>query len=255
MPFVNYELVGHVAVITLNRPDRMNALSPDLSAELRQAQQRLMDDGDARVCVYTGAGDRAFCAGLDMKEAAARGNEGIRLRPRQGGGPEVTKPTIAALNGAAFGGGFEMALGCDVRICSPNATMALAEVKRGLTPINGLYDLPRIIGVGPSLWWMLSGETISAEEAYRLGIVSRIVPLGDLVATAVNMGETIAANSPFAVQTVRHILRNLADLPKQTAKPAGQPLVDAVWGSADAREGIRAFVEKRAPDWPSAREG
>lgn len=255
MPFVNYELIGHVAVITLNRPDRMNALSPALSTDLRQAQQRLMEDDEARVCVYTGAGERAFCAGMDMKEAVGRGAAGGRLRPGQGGGPEITKPTIAALNGAAFGGGFEMALGCDIRICSPNATMALAEVKRGLTPINGLYDLPKIIGTGPSMWWMLSGETMSAEEAYRLGIVARIVPLDQLVATAVKMGETIAANSPFAVRTIRHILRNLSDLPKQIAKPAGQPLVDEVWGSTDAQEGIRAFVEKRTPDWPSAHQG
>lgn len=253
MAFVNYELFGHVGVITLNRPERMNALSPDLQADLRAAQQQLMDDGDARVAVYTGAGDRAFCAGMDMKEAATRSESDGPRRPGMGGGPEVTKPTIAALNGAAFGGGMEMALGCDVRICSPNATMALSEVKRGLTPINGLYDLPRIIGTGPSMWWMLSGETISAEEAYRLGIVTRIVPLEDLVPTAIKMGKAIAANSPLVVRTVRHILRNLADLPKGTAKAPGQPLVDEVWNSPDSREGIRAFAEKRAPDWPSAR--
>jgi len=251
MPFVTYERRGRVGVITLDRPDRMNALSPELSADLREAQKQLMDDSEVQVGVYTGAGDRAFCAGLDMKAAVSTGGT-----PRPGGGGpavEVTKPVIAALNGAAFGGGMEMALSCDVRICSPNATMGLAEVKRGLTPINGLYDLPRIIGAGPSLWWMLSGETMDANEAHRLGIVTRIVPLADLVATAVAMGEMIAANSPYAVRTVRHILRNLADMPLQSARLAGKPLVDAVWASADAQEGIRAFVEKRAPDWPSAK--
>ncbi len=255
MPFVTYERRGRVAVITLDRPDRMNAVSPELSTDLREAQQQLMNDPEARVGVYTGAGDRAFCAGLDMKSAVDRGASGGTLRPGSGAAVEVTKPTIAALNGAAFGGGMEMALACDVRICSPNATMGLAEVKRGLTPINGLYDLPRIIGTGPALWWMLSGETMSADEAYRLGIVTRVVPLADLVSTAVAMGEAIAANSPFAVRTVRHILRNLSDMPLQSARRAGQPMVDAVWASADAQEGIRAFVEKRAPDWPSAHEG
>ncbi len=183
------------------------------------------------------AGDRAFARGLDV--AVSRGASGGTLRPGGGRpGVEVTKPTIAALNGAAFGGGMEMALACDVRICSTHATMGLAEVKRGLTPINGLYDLPRIIGSGPALWWMLSGEAMSPREAYRLGEVTRVVPFDELLPTAVAMGETIAANSPLAVLTVRHILRNLADMPAHSARRAGQPLVDSVWGSADAQEGI-----------------
>ncbi|MCY4058325.1 MAG: enoyl-CoA hydratase-related protein, partial [Gammaproteobacteria bacterium] len=152
MPYVIYEKRDHVAIITLNRPERMNALGNELSAELRQAEAEFAADDDAWIGIYTGAGDRAFCAGRDLKEAAEQ-----EARPAASGGtprvpppitrferiaPDHGKPTIAAINGAAYGGGLEKALTCDIRICSDNAHMALAEVKVGLCPPGGSFNLP-----------------------------------------------------------------------------------------------------------------
>ena len=154
MPYVIYGKKDHIACITLNRPDRFNALGTELSQQLLEAQTNFAEDDDAWVAIYTGAGDRAFCAGLDLKEVAERGSQGGRItvpsqhRPP----PEQRKPTIAAINGVAYGGGMEIALGCDVRICSENAVFALAEVKRGLCPPTGSFNLPRLIGMSNAIW-------------------------------------------------------------------------------------------------------
>ena len=136
MTFVLYEMQDHVAVITLNRPDRMNALGRELATELRDAETRFAEDDDAWVGVYTGAGDRAFCAGRDLKEVAssAAGGDAPMMPRFDRIAPDIGKPTIAAVNGAAYGGGMERALACDIRLCSENATFALAEVKVGLCP-------------------------------------------------------------------------------------------------------------------------
>ena len=177
MPYVTYEKRGRIAIITLNRPERMNALGRELSADLREAEAEFARDDDVWVGIYIGAGDRAFCAGLDLKEAAEQGSGGAT-----GGGsgtspisrferiaPDHGKVTIAAINGAAYGGGLEMALTCDMRICSDNARMALAEVKVGLCPPGGSFNLPRLVGLSNAMWLLLSGEPVDADEALRMG--------------------------------------------------------------------------------------
>ena len=258
MPYVIYEKRDHVAIITLNRPERMNALGSELGAELRQAEAEFAADDDAWIGIYTGAGDRAFCAGRDLKEAAEQ-----EARPAASGtrsvpppitrferiAPDHGKPTIAAINGAAYGGGLEKALTCDIRICSDNAHMALAEVKVGLCPPGGSFNLPRLVGLSNSMWLLLSGEPVRAEEALRMGLVTRVVPLPDLLDTAVEMAETIAGNAPLAVRATRKLAHLGLEVPLDYAQRMGAMLIESVWSSEDAVEGARAFAEKRPPEW------
>ena len=252
MDYVRYELQDHVATITLDRPERLNALGRELGAQLRAAEQRFAEDPEAWIGIYTGAGDRAFCAGRDLKEAA----ESAPAEPADGPrfnfdriAPDHGKPTIAAINGVAYGGGLERALGCDIRICSENARLALAEVKVGLCPPSGSFTLPRLIGLSNAMWLLLSGEPVDAQEALRIGLVTRVVPQADLLPTALQMAKTIAANAPMAVRATRKIATLGLELPQDYARRMGASLIESVWSSADAVEGAKAFAEKRAPQW------
>lgn len=251
MPYVIYEKKGHIAYITLNRPERMNALGTELGQQLREAQTRFAEDDDAWIAIFTGAGDRAFCAGRDLKEVAERGSEGGRPAvPSQFRPPaEQRKPTIVAVNGVAYGGGMEMALGCDVRICSENAVFALAEVRVGLCPPSGVFSLPRLIGMSNAMWWLLSGEPIDAQEAYRIGLVTKVVPLAELIPTATRMAETICGNAPLAVRATKQLVRLGMEVPMDYGYRLGLGLIDSVWGSEDAMEGAKSFAERRRPVW------
>ena len=257
MPYVTYEKRGHIAVMTLNRPERMNALGRELSADLREAEAEFARDDDVWLGIYTGAGDRAFCAGLDLKEAATQGS-GVATGGSSGTSavsrferiaPDHGKVTIAAINGAAYGGGLEMALTCDIRICAETARMALAEVKVGLCPPGGSFNLPRLVGLSNSMWLLLSGEPADAGEALRMGLVTRVVPNSELLDTAVQMGETIVANAPLAVRATRKLAHLGMEMPRDYARRMGAMLIESVWSSEDAVEGARAFAERRPPDW------
>lgn len=256
MAYVDYEKKGHIAYITLNRPERLNALGSELGQELGEAEAKFAWDDDAWVAIYTGAGERAFCAGRDLKEAAEGGGGGggggrgqVPFASRAARPAEITKPTIAAINGVAYGGGFELVQRCDVRICSENATFAMAEVTVGLTPVTGLFTLPRLIGQSNAMWLLLSGEAFDAQEAYRLGLVTRVVPLADLLPTATSMAETICGNSPLAVRAIKQLAKTGAEVPMDYAMRLGSSLISSVWGSEDAKEGAAAFAEKRKPVW------
>lgn len=257
MPYVTYEKRGHIAIITLNRPERRNALGRELAADLRAAEAEFARDDDVWLGIYTGAGDRAFCAGLDLKEAAERGSgvaggAGAAKNPVsrfERIAPDHGKVTIAAINGAAYGGGLEIALTCDVRICSEHAHMALAEVKVGLCAPGGSFNLPRLVGLSNAMWLLLSGEAVRADEALRMGLVTRVVPLPDLLDTAVAMGEIIVANAPLAVRATRKLARLGLEMPLDYARRMGAMLIESVWSSKDATEGARAFAERRPPDW------
>jgi len=257
MAYVTYEKRGHLAIITLNRPERMNALGRELSADLREAEAEFAKDDDIWLGIYTGAGDRAFCAGLDLKEAA---EQGVGTATGAGSGtspisrferiaPDHGKPTIAAINGAAYGGGLEKALTCDIRICAEGVRMALAEVKVGLCPPGGSFNLPRLVGLSNAMWLLLSGEPVDAEEALRMGLVSRVVPHAELLATAVAMGETIVGNAPLAVRATRKLAHLGLELPADYARRMGAALIESVWSSEDAVEGAKAFAERRPPAW------
>ena len=159
------------------------------------------------------------------------------------------KPTIAAINGAAYGGGLEKALTCDIRICSENARMALAEVKVGLCPPGGSFNLPRLVGLSNAMWLLLSGEPVDAQEASRMGLVSRVVSNPKLLETAVAKAETIAGNAPLAVRATRKLAHLGLEMPLDYARRMGAMLIESVWSSEDAVEGARAFAEKRPPEW------
>jgi E-phenylitaconyl-CoA hydratase len=259
MPYVLYEKRDHIAYITLNRPERMNALGRELGAELREAEADFAADPDVWIAVYTGAGDRAFCAGRDLKEAAESSSEpgagagsgagGAREGAFERGPVDPGKPTIAAINGVAYGGGLEKALACDIRICSENATFALAEVKVGLCPPNGSFMLPRLVGLSNAMWLLLSGEPVDAQDAYRMGLVTRVVPQGDLLATATEMATIIGQNAPLAVRATRKLATLGLEMPLDYGRRMGATLIQSVWGSEDAVEGARAFAEKRPPVW------
>jgi enoyl-CoA hydratase/carnithine racemase len=252
--YVDYEKKGHIAYITLNRPERLNALGSELIRQLGEAEANFALDDDAWVAIYTGAGERAFCAGRDLKEAAEGGGGGggraqTPFASRAARPTEITKPTIAAINGICYGGGFELAQRCDVRICSENATFAMAEVTVGLMPVTGLFTLPRLIGQGNAMWLLLSGEAFDAQEAHRLGLVTRVVPLADLLPTATSMAETVCGNSPLAVRAIKQLVKTGAEVPMDYAMRLGSSLISSVWGSEDAKEGAAAFAEKRKPVW------
>jgi enoyl-CoA hydratase/carnithine racemase len=260
MAYVLYEKQGHIAVITLNRPERMNALGRELAAELREAEAEFINDDDVWLGIYTGAGDRAFCAGRDLKEAAEQDAASDEAAPAAAANanpisrferiaPDHGKVTIAAINGAAYGGGLEMALTCDIRIAAEGARMALAEVKVGLCPPGGSFNLPRLVGLSNAMWLLLSGEPADADEALRIGLVTRVVPQADLLPTALAMAETIAANAPLAVRATRKLAHLGLEMPKDYARRMGASLIESVWTSEDSVEGAKAFAEKRPPEW------
>ena len=249
MAFVEYEKRGHVAIVTLNRPDRLNALGRELSSELREAENDFAQDDDLWVLIYTGTG-RAYSAGMDVRDRV----DGQTGRPgstasRPAAAIEITKPTIAAVNGLCYGAAFEATQRMDIRICSDNATFCMPEVKRGVVPPTGIFYLPRLIGRSDAMWMMMSGEPIDAETALRIGLVTRVVAPDQLMPTAIEMAETICANAPVAVRTVRRLVRSGAEVPLEYGQRIAAQEIAAVWSSDDQKEGMRAFVEKRAPVW------
>ncbi|HEY90657.1 MAG TPA: hypothetical protein G4O07_02380 [Dehalococcoidia bacterium] len=247
--YVLYEKKGRISYITLNKPERLNALGSELSLQLRDAEDRFAEDEDAWVAIHTGTG-RAFCAGRDLKEVSEQDSKGAANLPfARRPSVQHNKLTIAAVNGLAYGGGLERALGCDIRICSENATFALAEVRVGLCPPSAMFVLPRLIGLSNAMWFMVSGEPIDAVEAHRIGLVTKVVPPDDLLPTATQMAEIICQNAPLAVRATKQIANLGFEVPLDYARRLGQGLITSVWSSEDAAEGAKAFVEKRKPVW------
>jgi len=255
---IEYAKDDHVVTITLNRPERLNAVGRDAMAELMTCWRRFRDDGDARVAILTGAGDRSFCAGADLKEMAGNAmgerNHFWQRRGRYGSvgnaledGFALWKPVIAAINGYCIGEGLVMALGADIRICSRNATFALTEVKRGLNTITGAIRLPQVIPASTAAHMALTGEAIDAAEALRVGLVSSVHEQGDLPSAARSIAATIAANAPLAVQAVKETMTRGQNAPFDAALATGGLLRQLILASEDFREGLAAFAEGRSP--------
>lgn len=244
---VERERIGAVEVLTLNRPEARNALSPELMAEMGVALQECLDDVDARVVVLTGAGEKAFCAGMDLK-AFGEGKDPGKLSPAFGALMSGTypKPIVAAVNGAAVGGGFELVLNCDLVVAADHARFGLPEVKRGLYAAGGGTVLSTRIPMALALEIGLTGEYIDAARAKHLGLVNRVAPADELRTVALELAETIAANGPLGVQLTKKLMRRAAAAPDAMASPDE---MQSVFGSADAREGAAAFMEKREPRW------
>jgi E-phenylitaconyl-CoA hydratase len=252
---VLFDVQDYVATITLNRPDAMNAINADLSAGLMDALRRVRGDDDIRVAVLTGTG-RAFCAGADLRSGSGPGASAgpaqlFATDERDGFATfDVKKPIIAAVNGYCLGGGFEIALTCDLRIASAEARFGLPEITLGFFPLAGApMRLPRAIPQAFANELLFLGERIDAETALRFGIVSRVVPPDQLMTTAQAMAATIAGYAPIAVRGLKEIVAAQADLTMPQAMRLGAALRWAVGQTADAKEGPRAFAEKRQPQF------
>jgi crotonobetainyl-CoA hydratase len=254
-PAVLTERRGRVLLITLNRPKSLNAVDASLSRGLGDALDELARDASLYVGVITGAG-RAFCAGADLKELAAGRSVHDSEHPERGFGGIVRhfidKPLIAAINGFALGGGTEILLACDLAVISAEASLGLPEVRRGLVAAaGGLLRLHRQIPPKIAAEAIFTGQPISADTALRWGIVNRVVPPDQVVAAALELAETVAANAPLALRASKRIMirgAGSSDWSPEAWELNGEEFA-AVGGSMDAREGASAFAEKRTPVW------
>ena len=258
---IQFEQEGPVAILTIDRPKVHNALDFETSDALVDAWMRFRDDDALRVAVLTGAGERAFCAGADLRnvgEFYKTLTSAQRLRrseqvPGLGGITKnlaIDKPMLAAVNGHCLAGGLELALACDLRIASENATFGLPEVTRGMLPgAGGTQRLPRLVGPERALDLILTGRRIDAPEAERMGLVTRVVPQAELRDAALAVARVIAENGPLAVRAAKAAVWRGLDLPLEEGLRLEQLIAEPIRQSEDAREGPRAFLEKRKPEF------
>jgi acetyl-CoA C-acetyltransferase len=250
---------GPLTIVTINRPEAMNALDPDTNAELAEIFDRFAADPDQWLAIITGAGDRAFSAGNDLKETARRMARGEPLETPVTGFAGLTsrfdldKPVIAAVNGVAMGGGFEVALACDLIVAADTAVFALPEPRVGLAALaGGLHRLPRQIGLKRAMGMILTGRHVSAEEGERLGFVHQVVPADTLMTAARALAAAMLELSPMSLRASKQVVQRGLDEPTLSAAVRAQasyPAVAALLRSSDSREGPLAFAQKRKPQW------
>jgi enoyl-CoA hydratase/carnithine racemase len=247
---VTYEVRRGVAWLTINRPDARNALNQAVRDGLFEGVRRFNDDDGAQVLVLTGAGDKAFCAGGDLKEMA---DTALKVPPPDflpqfGRNVEVVKPTIAAVNGVAFAGGFLLAQQCDLCVAADTARFAISEVKVG-RGVPWAAPLPWLIPPRIAMQILLTGDPIDARRAYEAGLVNEVVPAAELADTAQRLAERIAGNAPLSVRAAKRTVRLVAELPLAAAYAEAERIWEPVYLSEDAQEGPAAFRDKRAPRW------
>ncbi|HEX5409454.1 MAG TPA: enoyl-CoA hydratase-related protein [Gemmatimonadaceae bacterium] len=248
-----FDVHDRVATITVNRPDKLNALDDATMSELDEAIDVVERRDDIGGVIVTGAGPKAFVAGADIQELSAQGPLDGRVRARRGQAvllrvERSRKPVIAAVNGFALGGGCELALACHIRIASENAKFGLPEVKLGIGPgYGGTQRLPRLIGAGRALQLILTGEMIDAEEAHRVGIVNRVVPRDALLAESDALLRRILANGPLAVALCIEAVQRGLGVTLEEGLSIEANHFGLLASTEDMREGMRAFLEKRAP--------
>lgn len=253
--FIKVDREGPVTVVTLNRPEVMNALHSPAHHELHAAFDAFAADPDQWVAIVTGAGERAFSAGNDLKHQAGGGGMGLPASGFAGLTErfDLTKPLIAAVNGVAMGGGFEIALACDLIIAAETATFALPEPRVGLAALaGGLHRLPRQIGQKQAMGMILTGRRVSAAEGRELGFVNEVVPAAELMSAARRWAAQICELSPMSIRASKEAVFKGLDEPSLAAAMGAQmryPAISAMLRSEDFKEGPRAFAEKRAPEW------
>jgi len=253
------ETDGHLLIVTINRPEVYNALHPMANQELSDVFDEFAANPDLWVAIITGAGDKAFCAGNDLKYHA-------ELRAKTGGRPhsppkgfggltnrhDLDKPVIAAVNGVAMGGGFELALACDIIVAAENAVFALPEPRVGLAALaGGVHRLPRQIGLKRAMGMILTARHVSAAEGKELGFVTEVVPQGEALAAAERWAQTICQNSPMSIRASKQAIQKGLAVPLEQAMAEQReyPAVKAMAASQDYIEGPKAFSEKRPPKW------
>jgi len=243
-----------IAIVTLNRPDKLNAMNAELRRMLRETFDALRDDEGTKVVVLHGAGDKAFVAGADIEEFAARTAMEQRTlyqeRRIYETVADLPKPVIAALHGFCIGGGSELALACDIRVADRTTRISQAEVRIGLIPGGGgTQRLARLVGRGQAMRICLTGDFIEAEEAYRIGLVEFLVDEGRHLDKALELAGRMARWSPVALKLTKQAVQAAFEMPLSAGLVYERELFLAAFGSEDGREGVRAFVEKRTPEF------
>ena len=244
---------GNVEILTINRPEARNAINGAVSKAMSATMDELAADDSCWVVVVTGSGDKAFSAGMDLK--AFSSGEGGDIIGASGGFGGLTqrdfpKPIIAAVNGSALAGGFEIMLSCDLVVAAEHATFGIPEAKRGLIAgAGGLIRMPKRLPRAIALELAMTGDPIDAERAHALGLVNAVVPADRLMTEALALAERIAANAPLAVRYSKSVMTRAADVPESEGWKINAEAVGVVFSSADAMEGPIAFAEKRAPKW------
>jgi enoyl-CoA hydratase/carnithine racemase len=257
MADILYEKHNHVRLIIINRADKMNSLNFEANDELVEVWKEFDADESARVAVITGAGDKAFCAGADLKTytinfAQAPAPE---FRTKYTNGPgfggitrnfHIDKPLLAAVNGFAISGGFELSLACDIRFCSPNAEFALQDAKWGFHACDGgLIRLPQIIGMGHAMEIILSGERVDADHAYRIGLVNRIYPQAELLGKSMDYAQMLAKRAPLSHRFAKEVIRSSMGMHMDEALKAESRSFRDVAFTDDLKEGVTSFKERR----------
>ncbi len=244
-----YEKKDQIGILTINRPQKLNAISNELTAELRRFLDEVEEDEDLRVLIITGAGDKAFVAGADINELIERDAKGGRKisRERQEIFSRIENlqvPVIAAINGYALGGGLELALACSIRVCSEQAQFGAPEVKLGIIPGDGgTQRLPRLVGPGRAMEMILTGNFIDAQEAYRIGLVNKVFPASELMVKAFELAQQIAALPPLAVRYAKDAVNRSQE--NLTGYVLESYLHALSCTTQDKREGVAAFLSKR----------
>lgn len=245
-----FEVRNAIAVITINRPEQRNAINSAVRMGLFDAWRRLEEDDSLRVGILTAAGSKAFSAGMDLKESASAGTGAVprNFFPVLGDNVHVSKPVIAAVNGAAFAGGWLFAQMCDLCIAADHATFAISEAKVG-RGMPWAAPLAHMLPQRVLMELLLTGEPMTARRVCELGYINAVVPAGDLMASAIAMAEAIAANAPLTVRAARELVYLSSEMGRSAALRAAAHVFDRVYRSEDAQEGPRAFAEKRRPIW------
>jgi enoyl-CoA hydratase len=247
---VLYDVSRGITTITLNRPGKLNAINRDMNRALFDAWRRFEADASARVAILTGAGERAFCVGRDLSEPA-EGVFTLESFPVIGISIEVTKPTIAAVNGLALGGGFLLAQMCDLCVAADTATFSIPEAKLG-RGAAWAEPLVRMLPPRIAMEMLTTAAPMAADRLYQLGFLNAIVPLANLAETAGKLAASIAANAPLSVQACGRMVRMASSSGASMDRTAAEALFKHVYESDDAREGLQAFRERRPPQWKGA---
>ncbi|NBS09374.1 MAG: enoyl-CoA hydratase/isomerase family protein [Betaproteobacteria bacterium] len=261
MADISYDKHGGVRLITIQRANKMNSLDFAANDELTEIWRTFDQDDDARVAVITGAGDQAFCAGADLKTytlafaqaAAPEFRRKFTNGPGFGGitrNLDIDKPILAAVNGFAISGGFELALACDLRFCSPNAEFALQDAKWGFHACDGgLIRLPQIVGMGHAMEIILSGERVDAEHAYRIGLVNRIYPQAELLSKTLDYAQMLASRAPLSHRFAKEVVRRSVGMHMNEALQWESRSFRDVAFTDDLKEGLASFKERRPADF------
>jgi enoyl-CoA hydratase/carnithine racemase len=254
-----FDTRDQIAFITFNRPDSLNAMNRQMTRELVDVCQQVEEEGGIRIAIFTGAGEKAFSAGMDLKERAETVFSPIERRQQKltnkiytqaRAVAAITKPTIAAIRGYCVGGGLEFALACDLRVAADDAKLGLTEVRRGIIPgAGGTQRLTRAVGVTKAMEMCLTGETVSGLEAKSLGLVNSAVPAADVLKIAEDLAGRILKGAPMSVAFIKEAIKKGVELPLEEGLRLEADLSALIGSTEDAKEGPRAFAEKRAPVW------